>query len=62
MATQQLTRTKSRDPLLEAGLFSRETVTALSAGLNEPDWLKEKRQVAWTIFEETPMPTTADED
>jgi Fe-S cluster assembly protein SufD len=62
MATQQLTRSKSRDPLLEAGLFSRETVIALSAGLNEPDWLKEKRQVAWTVFEETPMPTTSDED
>jgi Fe-S cluster assembly protein SufD len=61
MATQ-LTRSKSRDPLLEASLFSRETVTALSTGLNEPDWLKEKRQVAWTVFEETPMPTTADED
>jgi Fe-S cluster assembly protein SufD len=61
MATQ-LTRSKSRDPLLEAGLFSGDTVAALSAGLNEPDWLKEKRQVAWTVFEETPMPTTSDED
>lgn len=58
----QLTRSKSRDGLLETAIFSPETVTALSSSLNEPEWMKEKRRVAWSIFEETPMPTTADED
>src|ERR1043165_4872051 len=58
----QLTRSKSQDALLDAGIFSRETVTALSASLKEPDWMKDKRQVAWTVFEETPMPTSSDED
>lgn len=61
MAAQVLTPTrKSSDKLLEAGVFTRSTVEAVSA--NEPAWLQEKRQVAWTVFEETPMPATSDED
>jgi Fe-S cluster assembly protein SufD len=59
---QQLTLSKSQDPLLEVGLFSRSQVEALADRLNEPDWLREKRRIAWTVFEETPMPTTSDED
>lgn len=58
-----LTRTsKSADKLLESGVFSRDQVNAISAQLNEPDWLKDKRNTAWTLFEETPMPTSSDED
>ena len=52
---------KSADKLLNSGAFSRADVEALSAKLNEPDWLRQKRQTAWTVFEETPLPTTADE-
>ena len=52
---------KSADKLLTSGAFSRADVEALSAKLNEPDWLRQKRQTAWTVFEETPLPTTADE-
>ncbi len=52
----------TQDPAVEAGLFTRDAVTALSERLNEPIWMKEKRQVAWSIFEDTPMPTTSDED
>jgi Fe-S cluster assembly protein SufD len=59
---QQLTLSKSQDQLLEAAVFARSRVEAISDRLNEPDWLREKRQVAWTVFEETPMPTTSDED
>ncbi len=59
----QLTQTQtSQDALLNAGVFTKTDVETLSAGLNEPEWLAEKRRVAWTVFEETPLPTTADED
>ena len=47
---------------IETGAFTREAVTALSQRLNEPAWMTEKRQVAWSVFEETPMPTLHDED
>ena len=53
---------KSSDKLLESAIFSRADVDALSATLNEPDWLRQKRQTAWTVFEETPMPSSSDED
>jgi Fe-S cluster assembly protein SufD len=51
-----------KDPVIEAGVFTRHAMLALSERLNEPEWMKEKRQVAWSIFEEMPMPTTSDED
>jgi Fe-S cluster assembly protein SufD len=51
-----------KDPVLESGVFTRETLEALSERIHEPDWMVEKRQVAWSIFEEMPMPTTSDED
>ena len=57
---QVLSPTQSPNKLLGTDIFSRSTVEAIAA--NEPAWLKEKRQVAWTVYEETPMPTTADED
>jgi Fe-S cluster assembly protein SufD len=61
MAAQFLTSTtKSPDKLLEAGVFTRSQVEVISA--HEPAWLKEKRLVAWGVFEETPMPTISDED
>jgi Fe-S cluster assembly scaffold protein SufB len=52
---------KRTDLLLDAGVFSRADVDHLSTKLNEPDWLREQRQTAWSVFEETPLPTTADE-
>jgi Fe-S cluster assembly protein SufD len=60
MAELTTTQLKSNDKLLQAGIFSRADVEALAAG--EPQWLQAKRQLAWSIFEETPLPTTADED
>ena len=47
------------DKLLEAGVFSKKDVETLS--VNEPVWLQNKRQAAWTAFADTPMPTTSDE-
>ncbi|HEX9924766.1 MAG TPA: Fe-S cluster assembly protein SufD [Anaerolineae bacterium] len=54
--------TKRPDKILDAGVFSLGEVEALSARLNEPAWLSDKRKTAWLVFEETPMPTSADED
>jgi Fe-S cluster assembly scaffold protein SufB len=53
---------KTPDKLLESGVFKRADVAAVSAKLNEPDWLRQKRQTAWTLFEETPLPSPNDED
>lgn len=53
--------TQRKDALLDAGLFSRGDVDTLSDRLKEPGWLREMRKTAWTVFEETPMPTTSDE-
>ena len=53
---------KTPDKLLESGVFKRADVEAVSAKLNEPDWLQQKRQTAWTLFEETPLPSPNDED
>jgi Fe-S cluster assembly protein SufD len=58
--TQQSTIVK--DPVIEAGVFTRDGMSMLSERLSEPGWMKEKRQVAWSLFEELPMPTTSDED
>jgi Fe-S cluster assembly protein SufD len=54
--------TTTQQPAVQAGIFTREAVAALAERLNEPAWMQEKRQVAWSVFEETPMPTTHDED
>ena len=62
MSQEVLTAPKVPDKLLEVGIFSRQTLDELSARLQEPDLLQEKRRIAWTVFEETPLPTTSDED
>jgi Fe-S cluster assembly protein SufD len=54
--------TTTQQPAVQAGAFTREAVAVLAERLNEPAWMQEKRQVAWSVFEETPMPTTHDED
>jgi Fe-S cluster assembly protein SufD len=54
--------TTTQPPAVRSGVFTREAVAALAERLNEPAWMQEKRQVAWSVFEETPMPTTHDED
>ena len=56
-----ITMTKSDDVLIQTGIFTREAAEARSAKASEPLWLADKRRAAWTVFEETPMPTLADE-
>lgn len=51
----------TRDVALPVKTFSREMVARLSEALAEPDWMREKRHIAWSLFEEMPMPTTQDE-
>lgn len=46
----------------ESGGFSRAMVEALSARLDEPDWLRRRRLEAWERYEQTPFPGVADED
>ena len=36
--------------------FTKEAVAALSELHGEPDWLREKRLLAWRIYDELPMP------
>jgi len=57
-----LTVTQSKDALLKSGFISRADVDGLSQRLNEPAWLRDFRQLSWSVFEETPMPTSNDED
>lgn len=41
--------------------FSADQVTKASEALNEPQWLRERRNSAWKAWESTPLPTTQDE-
>jgi Fe-S cluster assembly protein SufD len=49
------------DPTIAAGVFSRHAVAALSRQLGEPDWMQQKRQLAWSLFAAMPMPTLRDD-
>ena len=46
---------------LPAEIFAREMVARLSEAREEPDWMREKRHIAWSLFAEIPMPTSQDE-
>ncbi len=46
---------------LNPDLLSKEYVQAISQKFDEPDWVIQKRQAAWEIFNEIPYPTTSDE-
>jgi len=41
--------------------FTEADVRKISADLNEPDWLAEKRLMAWKRFKDMPLPTLKDE-
>jgi len=49
------------DPALAAGAFTRTVVSDLSRQRHEPAWMAEKRQMAWSLAEDIPLPTTRDE-
>ncbi len=42
--------------------FSQETLDALIARRDEPEWLRQRRRDAWAIFQAMPMPTRQDEE
>ncbi len=42
--------------------FSADTVRALSASRNEPEWMLQKRLDAFAIYEQLPMPGRSDEE
>lgn len=42
--------------------FTKDAVIKLSASLNEPEWMLERRLQAWALYESLPMPTTKDEE
>ena len=42
-------------------IFSKEIFNKFAAAQNDPKWVADKRMAAWSIFEDTPMPTTHDE-
>ncbi len=48
-------------PLVKSGEFTKETVEAYSAAMNEPAWMTERRVEAWRLFKETPAPNRHDE-
>ncbi|MCO5226038.1 MAG: hypothetical protein M9953_11940, partial [Thermomicrobiales bacterium] len=42
--------------------FTADTVRALSASRNEPEWMLQKRLDAFAIYEQLPMPARTDEE
>jgi Fe-S cluster assembly protein SufD len=42
--------------------FSKDSVIKLSASLNEPEWMLQRRLEAWDLYESLPMPASNDED
>lgn len=41
--------------------FTKDAVEKLSASLEEPNWMLERRLQAWAVYEQMPMPTIQDE-
>ena len=52
--TTTMTDTAAIEGVTEA--FNAAAVERISLG--EPEWLREQRQRAWELYEQTPMPTT----
>ncbi|MBS1271608.1 MAG: hypothetical protein MAGBODY4_00740 [Candidatus Marinimicrobia bacterium] len=42
--------------------FTKENMLRLSEVKGEPDWVRERRENAWSAWEDLPMPTTKDEE
>jgi len=48
-------------PAAASGGFSRDAVEMLSAQRGDPEWVRERRLLAWRFYEEIPFPTMSDE-
>jgi Fe-S cluster assembly protein SufD len=46
------------DTLTESARTALDAAAVERVGANEPQWLRERRQHAWEVYERTPMPTT----
>jgi Fe-S cluster assembly protein SufD len=46
------------DTLTESARTALDASAVERVGANEPQWLRERRQHAWEVYERTPMPTT----
>jgi len=46
------------DTLTESAGTALDAAAVERVGANEPQWLRERRQHAWEVYERTPMPTT----
>lgn len=46
------------DTLTESARSALDVAAVERVGANEPQWLRERRQHAWEVYERTPMPTT----
>jgi Fe-S cluster assembly protein SufD len=42
-------------------MFTKDAIYRLSADLHEPQWMLDRRLAAWELFEQLPVPTTAEE-
>jgi Fe-S cluster assembly protein SufD len=49
------------DPVVASELFNRNAVVALSELRYEPEWIRQKRMLAWSLFGQTPMPSSKDD-
>ena len=56
-----LTATKNKSATTPPAIFDKAAVEKIISQNNEPDWLAHKRRLAWSVFEDTPMPATSDE-
>lgn len=52
---------RRRSDAVAAPRYSSDDVQAVSETNNEPQWLREARQQAWTVYQDTPMPHMEEE-
>ncbi len=52
---------RRRSERVDAPVYTRADVEALSSANNEPDWLAQSRLSSWDVYESLPMPTLNDE-
>lgn len=55
------TKKRESEPPASEPTFTRDQVEAVSDGLREPAWLRERRLAAWEAFRSLPLPTLQDE-
>jgi len=54
-------RSKSKPSIARDFSFHEQNIKEISSSLQEPSWLRGRREEAWKIYQSLPMPTTEDE-